>query len=133
LEQRVTFGEAECWEWERDAQGRSCAYVSVDATGVRQQGEKGSAAEGRMAYVAMIYNPRGAARTLHRRLASRPHQVRYLAGFYELDALGIELRGQAAQVGWDEAQQQLALSDGGSGLEGFLRKNFPLATVSLDF
>ena len=29
------------------------------------------------------------------------------------DALGIELRGQAAQVGWDEAEQQIALSDGG--------------------
>lgn len=86
-----------------------------------------------MAYVAMLYNPRGAARTLERRKASTPHQVRYLAGFYELDALGLELRGQAAQVGWDEAEQQLALSDGGSGLEEFLRKNFPLATVILDF
>jgi len=141
LEERVKFSEPEQWEWEHDAQGRSCAYVSIDATGVRQQGEKGAAAEGRMASVAMIYNPRGADRTLARRPASRPHQVRYLAGFYELDELGIELRGQAAQVGWDEAaraasgnaQQQLALSDGGSGLEDFLRKNFPLATVILDF
>lgn len=133
LEQRVKFGQPESWEWERDAEGRSCAYVSIDATGVRQQGEQGAAAEGRMAYVAMIYNPRGAARTLERRCASTPHQVRYLAGFYELDALGIELRGQAAQVGWDQAEQQLALSDGGSGLEDFLRKNFPLATVILDF
>lgn len=133
LEQRVRFGEPERWEWERDAHGRTCAYVSLDATGVRQQGENGAAAEGRMAYVAMIYNPRGASRTLERRKASTPHQVRYLAGFYELDALGIELRGQAAQVGWDEAEQQIALSDGGSGLEDFFRKNFPLATVILDF
>jgi hypothetical protein len=133
LEQRVKFGESESWDWERDVEGRSCAYVSIDATGVRQQGERGAAAEGRMAYVAMIYNPRGAARTRERRPASLPHQVRYLAGFYELDALGIELRGQAAQVGWDEVDQQIALSDGGSGLEDFLRKNFPLATVILDF
>ncbi len=133
LAQRVKFGEPECWDWEYDAQGRSCAYVSLDATGVRQQGENGAAAEGRMAYVGMIYNPRGAARTLERRKASTPHQVRYLAGFYELDALGLELRGQAAQVGWDEAEQQLALSDGGSGLEEFFRQNFPLATVILDF
>ncbi len=133
LEKRVKFGEAECWKWERDTQGRACAYVSLDATGVRQQGEQGAAAEGRMAYVAMVYNPRGAARTLERRNASAPHQVRYLAGFYELDALGLELRGQAAQVGWDQAQQQIALSDGGCGLEDFFRKNFPLATVILDF
>lgn len=133
LEQRVKFGAAEHWEWERDALGRTCAYVSLDATGVRQQGEKGAAAEGRMAWVGMIYNPRGAARTLERRRASRPHQVRYLAGFYELDALGLELRGQAAQVGWDEAEQQIAISDGGAGLEDFFRKNFPLAVVILDF
>lgn len=133
LEQRVKFGEAEPWDWERDVQGRSCAYVSLDATSVRQQGAGGAAAEGRMAYVGMIYNPRGAARTLQRRPASLPHQVRYLAGFYELDALGSELRGQAAQVGWDDADQQVALSDGGSGLEDFFRKNFPSATVILDF
>jgi hypothetical protein len=133
LAQRVKFGAVEPWEWEGDALGRTCAYVSLDATGVRQQGPNGAAAEGRMAYVGMIYNPRGASRTLERRAASTPHQVRYLAGFYELDALGMELRGQAAQVGWDEAEQQIALSDGGAGLEEFFRKNFPLATVILDF
>lgn len=86
-----------------------------------------------MAYVGLVYNPRGASRTLQRRPDAQPHQVRYLAGFYELDALGLELRRQAAQVGWDEAEQQVALSDGGAGLEDFFRKNFPLATVILDF
>jgi hypothetical protein len=131
--ERVKFGDDEHWEWEHDAQGRTCAYVSVDATGVRQQGERGAAAEGRMANVGMIYNPRGASRTLERRKASTPHQVRYLAGFYTLDDLGLELRRQAAQVGWDEADQQIALSDGGAGLENFFRKNFPRATVILDF
>jgi hypothetical protein len=45
----------------------------------------------------------------------------------------LELRRQAAQTGWDEAEQQLALCDGGAGLEDFFRKNFPLATVILDF
>jgi hypothetical protein len=107
--------------------------VGLDATGIRQQGEGGAKADGRMAYVGLIYNPRGASWTRERRRASLPHQVRYLAGFYELDALGLELRRQAAQTGWDDAQQQIALSDGGSGLEEFFRKNFPLATVILDF
>lgn len=133
LEDRVTFGEERAWDWERDALGRACAYVSLDATGVRQQGENGAKAEGRMAYVAMVYNPRGASQTLERRKASTPHQVRYLAGFYELDALGLQLRRQAAQVGWDDAQQQIGLSDGGNGLEDFFRKNFPRAEVILDF
>lgn len=126
-------GESEPWEWEHDARGRTCAYVGLDATGIRQQGENGAKADGRMAYVGLIYNPRGAARTLQRRPAARPQQVRYLAGFYELDALGLELRRQAAQTGWDDAEQQIALSDGGAGLEDFFRKNFPLATVILDF
>jgi hypothetical protein len=132
-QQRVKFGAEEPWEWERDAQGRTCASVSLDATGVRQQGENGAAAEGRMAYVGMLSNPRGAARTRERRQAYKPHQVRYLAGFYPLDELGLELRRQAAQVGWDLAEVQLAFSDGGSGLEEFFRKNFPLAIIILDF
>jgi len=126
-------GESRPWQWERDACGRTCAYVGLDATGIRQQGEGGVKADGRMAYVGLIYNPRGASWTRERRRASLPHQVRYLAGFYELDALGLELRRQAAQTGWDDAQQQIALSDGGAGLEEFFRKNFPLAVVILDF
>jgi len=56
-----------------------------------------------------------------------------LSGFYKLDDLGRELRRQAAQIGWDDAEQQIALSDGGSGLEDFFRKNFPLAVHILDF
>jgi hypothetical protein len=126
-------GESKPWAWEHDARGHTCAYVGLDATGIRQQGEGGAKAEGRMAYVGLIYNPRGASWTRERRRASLPHQVRYLAGFYELDALGWELRRQAAQTGWDDAQQQIALSDGGSGLEEFFRKHFPLAVVILDF
>lgn len=129
LHERVTFGEKREWTWQRDALGKRCAYVSLDATGVRQQGEQGARAEGRMAYVGMIYNPR----SKHDDERPAPHQVRYLAGFYELDELGLQLRRQAAQVGWDEAEQQIALSDGGNGLEEFFRKNFPLAECILDF
>lgn len=130
LENKVTFDPAaKPWTWQRDARGNRCAYVSLDATGVRQQGEKGAKAEGRMAYVGMIYNPRSA----HDPLPPERHSVRYLAGFYGLDALGLQLRRQAAQVGWDEAEQQIALSDGGNGLEEFFRKNFPRAKCILDF
>jgi hypothetical protein len=129
LAAKQTVGGAQDWKWQRDAQGRSCAYVSLDATGVRQQGVGGVRAEGRMAYVAMLYNHDSP----HDERRTEPHQVRYLAGFYELDDLGLELRRQAAQVGWDAAEQQLALSDGGSGLEEFFRKNFPRAVRILDF
>lgn len=129
LEQKVTFGEGKPWAWQRDACGRTCAYVGLDAISVRQQGENAAKAEGRMAYVGLLYNPC----SKHDDLPPERHQVRYLAGYYALSELGLQLRRQAAQVGWDEAEQQIALSDGGAGLEEFFRKNFPRAECILDF
>ena len=129
LDEKKTFGEKKSWSWQRDARGKTCAYVGLDATGVRQQGPRGARANGRMAYVGLVYNPRSP----HDERPVKPHSVRYLAGFYGLDELGLQLRRQAAQVGWDEAEQQIALSDGGNGLEEFFRQNFPLAECILDF
>src|SRR5262245_20737834 len=51
------FGPSRDWDWHKDAEGKTCAYVSLDATGVCQQGPKGAKAEGRMVTVAMVYNP----------------------------------------------------------------------------
>jgi hypothetical protein len=45
------------WRWPKDYDGRRCAYVESDATGVRQQAAGGGPAEGRMAYVGMVCNP----------------------------------------------------------------------------
>jgi hypothetical protein len=124
------------WDWHRDAQGHTCAYVSIDATGVRQQAEDGGPAEGRMPYVAMVYNP---VPELPDDSPYRPGpkaamQARYLAGLYELDALGLQLRKQAGQVGMDRAARWIGLTDGGNGLENFLRTNFPRDIVLiLDF
>jgi hypothetical protein len=119
----AAFGRARDWAWGRDADGQTCAYVSGDLTGVGMQGPRGRAAEGRMAAVAMVYNPGTAG------------QARYLAGLTGgLAALGEPLRRQAAQVGMERAQRWIALSDGGSGLEEFLRANFPrVEVVILDF
>lgn len=44
-----TFGPAAAWDWHEGARGRGVAYLSIDATGTRQQGQGGKAAEGRMA------------------------------------------------------------------------------------
>jgi hypothetical protein len=129
LAEKIVFGPDRVWPWQRDAAGRTCAYVSLDATGVRRQGPGGTQCDGRMAYAGMIYNVDSA----HDERRPPAHQVRYVAGFYGLDELGLQLRRQAAQVGWDDAEQQLALSDGGSGLEDFFRKNFPRAQCILDF
>lgn len=130
LTAKETFGPAQTWRWQRDAAGRSCAYTSVDHVSVPQQGPDGAKAESRMAAVAMIYNPQSDHDEAHPRGGC---PARFLSGLYELDQLGLQLRRQAAQVGWDEAQQQLAVSDAGHGLEDFAFKNFPLAEPILDF
>lgn len=127
---KQTFGPAEVWNWQRDACGKTCGYTSLDHVSVPLQGPRGAKAEGRMAAVALLYNPQ----SKHDEKLPRGYdQTRYLAGFYALPALGLELRRQAAQVGWDELEQSLAISDAGNGLEDFLRTNFPLATRMLDF
>lgn len=133
LANKETIGGDEPWDWSRDAHGHTVAYVSVDATGVRQQGEHGEKVECKMAYVAMVYNARDAAETKERKPERIERNRRYLAGYFTLDELGLQMRKQAAQVGIDDVQQQVALSDGGNGLEDFFRKNFPRAEVIIDF
>jgi hypothetical protein len=129
LEEGKPLGPSHPWPWQKDASGRRCAYVSLDATGVRQQGPGGRRAEGRMAYVGMIYNPQSD----HDPRRPPPRQVRYLSGFFELDDLGRLLHREALEVGWTEADQPIALSDGGAGLERVFKQFFPKAVCILDF
>ena len=42
----ATFGPPQPWAWHKDAEGKSVAYVSADATGVGQQGPGGAKADG---------------------------------------------------------------------------------------
>lgn len=118
------FAQARDWPWSKDAKGRACAYLSLDATGIGMQGEKGAAAEGRMAYVGLIYCPGE---------AGQPARERALAGLYELAELGAQMRRQGAQVGMDRADVGVALTDGGAGLEEFMGVYFPRAQCVLDF
>ena len=126
-----TFGPQRDWAWHQDADGKTVAYVSVDATGVGQQGPGGAAAEGRMAYVGVVYNPvpDDRARRADPRGPRPAWQARYVAGVCPLAEMGEPLRRQGAQVGMDRADRWVALSDGGSGLEAFLRENFPRVEV----
>lgn len=148
-----TLGDSKPFEWYKDSQGRTCAYVSLDLTGVPQQAKGGGSAEGRMPYVAAVYNPvpeqvdeattaplpiagyqpvaeTAAAATALPKAAqaqtpARPGmQARYLAGLLSLANLGLLVRKQAAQVGMESAEQWIGISDGGNGLEDFLRTNF---------
>jgi hypothetical protein len=127
-----TLGPARDWDWNRDASGRRLAYVSVDATGVGQQGPGGAKAEGKMVYVGMVFNPvEFDPESPHD--AQPIEQARYLAGLTDLETLGARLRRQAGQVGMDRADQWIGLSDGGHGLDVFFEVNFPRATLILDF
>jgi hypothetical protein len=126
------FGGRQTWDWNRDATGAPCAYLSLDATGVLMQGDGGVKAEGRMVYVGMIYNPQ--PRDPAEEALSKPCDgVSYLAGLYTLEELGLQLRRQGARVGMEAADRWIALTDGGNGLEGFVDVHFPRAVKILDF
>jgi hypothetical protein len=131
-----TFGPKLPWGWYQDATGQTVGYIALDATGVPQQGEHGEKADGRMAYVGMIFNP---LPDRERVFAGLPKpgtkmQARYVSGHYPLAAMGPLLRRQGAQVGLDKADMWVALSDGGNGLEELLAASFPrVGAVILDF
>jgi Uncharacterised protein family (UPF0236) len=127
-----TFGPKVEWPWHKDYRGRRCAYVELDATGVRQQGAGGQAAEGRMAYVGLVGNP--APEWPWPDEKPGPMQARYVAGLYPLAEVAPLLRQPAGQVGMDAADCWIGLSDGGNGLEDRLEENFPrVEVVILDF
>jgi hypothetical protein len=128
----LTLGPKVDWPWHKDYDGKRCAYVELDATGVRQQGAGGGSAEGRMAYVGMVCNP--PPEWLWPDEKPQPMQARYLSGLYSLEEFGPLLRTPAGCVGMDRAERWIGLSDGGNGLEDRLRENFPrVELVILDF
>ena len=136
LQKGRTFGGKGAWDWFRDACGRTVGYIGIDATGVRQQGPHGEAAEGRMAYVGMIFNPLPDKERVFEGLPKPgvAMRARYVSGLYPLAEMGPLLRRQGAQVGLDGAEVWVALTDGGAGLEDFVRENFPrVEAVILDF
>jgi hypothetical protein len=121
------FGPEEHWEFFQDVQGHTVGYISADATSVPQQGEHGESAEGRMPYVGMLYNPPPA----DWEGKSPDWQARYVCGLTTLDDLGLVLRRQAAQVGFDKVERWIGLTDGGNGLEEFLLRSFPKPKLQL--
>ena len=132
LEKGAVFGPKQTWDWHKDKTGKTCAYVSLDATGILMQGPNGAKVEGKMVTVGMIFNPQ--PREPDDEALSKPCDgVRYLAGHYCLKELGLQMRRQGAHVGMDDAEEWIALSDGGNGLDDFLDMNFPRAVRILDF
>jgi hypothetical protein len=132
VEAGATFGPQVDWPWHKDYEGQRCAYVELDATGVRQQGEAGGAAEGRMASVGLVCNARPEWPWPDEK--PTPMQSRYLSGLHPLEQFAPLLRRPAGAVGMDRADRWIGLTDGGAGLEARLRENFPrVEVVILDF
>lgn len=127
LKEGITFGLDEPWDFFQDVDGHKVGYISVDATSVPQQGPKGAAAEGRMPYVGMLYNPPPADWQ-----GKQPEwQSRYVCGLSSLADLGQILRWQAAQLGYNDVDRWIGLTDGGNGLEEFMLRNFPKPKLQL--
>jgi hypothetical protein len=131
-----TFGERQAWHWHKDQEGKTCAYVSFDLTGLGMQGPGATAAAGRMAGVGMVYNPvpKDSDRWAFPAGRLPRFQARYVASLEGQASLGEPLRRQAAQVGMDQAERWIALCDAGAGLEDLLTTTFGrIEVVILDF
>lgn len=110
------IGPAEQWSWPVDAEGNTTAYVSLDATGVPQQGVHGEHAEGRMAWVGSVFMPLPKGAKAKRWL----RHTRYVSGLMSLEEIGRQLRQECQRVGVQRADRVICLTDGGNGLEDCL-------------
>lgn len=96
------------WTGQRP-RGQPIAYIGLDAFSVPMQGPKGSQAEHRMLYTALLYTP------------DKRH-TRYLVDF-GLDALAAQVRAQAGALGVPQVENLIAITDGGNGLEEALDRH----------
>lgn len=137
IEAKVPFDAPYVWDWHKDAEGKSCAYIAIDLTGIGRQGPRGASAEGEMIAVGMVYNPIPESRGRW----SDPHaqrrpawQARYVTSLEGQEAVAEPLRHMAGRVGIGAAQRWIAVCDGGAGLEDLLKRSFGrLDVVILDF
>jgi hypothetical protein len=114
-----SIGPAEAWPWPRDSEGRTTAYVSLDATGVPQQGTHGERAEGRMVWVGSVFAPVPREARAKRRL----RRVRYVSGLISLEEIGRQLRQECQALSIDKVDTTICLTDGGNGLEACLAES----------
>jgi hypothetical protein len=98
------------WDFRVEGHAHTVAYLGLDAFSVPIQQPGGKKAEGRMLYTAILYTPD----------KKRSH---YLVDF-DLDRLAALMRKAATALGLGRANQVIALSDAGNGLEAALKRNF---------
>jgi hypothetical protein len=113
-----SIGPQTPWTWHTDAQGESVAYLSLDATGVAQQGEHQEKQEGKMPWVATVFNPLFDRDKKSHRLK----EARYVSGLMSLSEIGRQLGRECLAVGLNRADKVIALTDGGNGLSECLQE-----------
>jgi hypothetical protein len=116
LSDRQQSGDVVCpaparpWDFRVAGHRHTAAYLGLDAFSVPMQKSGGAKADGRMLYTAVLYTPD----------KSRSH---YLVDF-DLDRLVGQMRQAATRLGLGAANQVIAISDAGNGLEAALRRHF---------
>jgi hypothetical protein len=111
-----TIAPKKPWVWHKDALGNRVAYVSLDATGVLQQGPDHKKAEGKMPWVGCVFNPQPTHETKRQRMKN----ARYVSGLLSLPEIGFQLQKECQAVEIQNADLVIALTDGGPGLEDCL-------------
>lgn len=100
----------EPWDFTIEGHGHTAAFLGLDAFSVPIQLSGGKKADYRMIYTATLYT----------KDKSRTH---YLVDF-DLDQIAHQLREAAKALGLGGANQLVAISDGGNGLEEALHRHF---------
>lgn len=98
------------WDFAIQGHSHTAAFVGLDAFSVPIQLPGGKKAEHRMIYTATLYTP-------------SKERTHYLVDF-ELDSIASQMREAARALGLGEANQLVAISDGGNGLEEAIRRHF---------
>ena len=98
------------WNFTVPKHAHTAAYLGLDAFSVPIQGPGGKKADSRMLYVGLLYTP-------------DKKQTHYLVDF-DLDQLARQMRRAAIALGLSRADQVLAISDAGNGLEAALKRHF---------
>lgn len=111
----LPFPPEPAWDFRlRDGDDKPLAdtvgYLGLDAFSVPQQASGGGRAASRMLYLGVLYTP-------------DKKQQRYVAG-WDMAAVAARLRQEAIAWGYDEADEVVALTDAGGGIENCLQQAF---------
>jgi Uncharacterised protein family (UPF0236) len=98
------------WDFRLENSERTVAYLGLDAFSVPMQLSGGKKAEHRMLYTVVMYTP------------NKKHS-HYLVDF-DLDRVVAQLRQAAIAYGLSAAEQMVAITDAGNGLEAALLRHF---------